>query len=146
MTMTQALLPLLARFARDERGASAVEFALIAPVLAVFVLGIAEIGHIGYQRTDMHSALRAGSQYVLNGGRDLDTARTIVERSWSSMPDDGVVEATKFCLCGTTQHACNAPCVDDSVPEAYIQLRASATLGGVTIDYGHSADDAVRIR
>lgn len=142
----KALFTALRTFAFDTRGVSAVEFGLIAPVLAVLVVGVAELGHVTYQRTDMHSAIRSGSQYVLNGGRDLDVARDIVERSWSSMPDDGLVETSRFCLCGASAHACNTPCSDNSVPEAFIQLRATATLGGITFDYGHAADDAVRIR
>jgi Flp pilus assembly pilin Flp len=137
---------LLRQFGADQRGVSAVEFGLIAPILAMLVLGVAELGHVTYQRTDMHSAVRSGAQYVLNGGRDVDIAQEIVERSWSSMPDDGEVEATRFCLCGASQHACNTPCSDNSVPEAFIQLRATATLGGIAYNYGHSADDAVRIR
>lgn len=146
MTMARTALALLQSFARDERGASAVELALIAPLLAVLTLGVAEFGHLTFQRTDMHGAIRSGSQYVLNGGRDLEVAREIVLRSWSTMPDDGQVQATRFCLCSNVEHACNAPCTDNSVPEAYIQLSARATLGGVTIGYGHSANDAVRIR
>lgn len=137
---------LMLRFTRDRRGASAVEFALIAPVLAAILLGIAEYGHIAYQRTDMHGALRSGGQYVLNGGRDLTVAREVVIRSWSSMPEDAVVEASRFCLCGDDPHACNSPCFDSSVPEAYINLHASATLGGVVVDTGESAEDAIRIR
>jgi hypothetical protein len=123
-----------------------VEFALLAPVLAVTLLGIAEVGHIVYQRTDMHGALRSGGQYALNGGRDLAAAREIVIRSWTAMPEDAVVEATRFCLCSNVAHACNSPCGGGSVPEAYISLSASATLGGIVVDYGDSADDAIRIR
>ncbi|MEZ5957301.1 MAG: TadE/TadG family type IV pilus assembly protein [Hyphomonadaceae bacterium] len=136
----------LRAFACDRGGASAVEFGLIAPVLALMLVGIAEVGRVAYQRTDMHSALRSGGQYVLNGGRDLAAAREIVIRSWTAMPEDAVVEATRFCLCGETQHACNSPCAGGSVPEAYISLRAHATLGGIVVDYGSSADDAIRIR
>lgn len=134
------------RFAGERRGASVVEFALIAPVLAALLLGVAEVGHITYQRTDMHGALRSGGQYVLNGGRDLEVAREIVIRSWSSMPEDALIEATRFCLCGDEEHACSSPCDDDSVPEAYISLRAQATLGGVVVDYGETAHDSIRIR
>lgn len=133
-------------FARDRRGASAVEFALVAPLLAVALLSIAEIGQVIYQRTDMHGALRTGGQYVLNGGRDLDVAEAIVTRSWSSRPEDGVVEATRFCLCAQEEHVCNAPCDDDSVPEAYITIQARGTLGGVVVEVGEHADDAIRIR
>jgi Flp pilus assembly pilin Flp len=137
---------MLRRFARDRRGASAVEFAVISPVLAVALLGVAEYGQVVYQRTDMHGALRSGGQYVLNGGRDLAVAEEIVERSWSSRPEDAVVEATRFCLCEDEEHACGSPCDDDSVPEAYVSITAHATLGGIVLDYGESADDAIRVR
>lgn len=136
----------LRTFARHRGGASAVEFGLLAPIFALMLLGIAEVGQVAYQRTDMHSALRSGGQYVLNGGRDLGVAREIVVRSWTAMPEDAVVEATRFCLCGNVAHACNSPCSGGSVPEAYISLQAHATLGGIVVDYGSSADDAIRIR
>lgn len=141
-----ALLASFRAFAGDARGASAVELALITPVLAVLLLGIAEFGQVFFQRTEMHGAVRSGAQYALNGGRDLDVASEIVTRSWNMMPADGEVEATRFCLCANAEHVCNAPCPDNSVPEAYMRLRASATLGGVAIAYGHSANDVVRIR
>ncbi|MEZ5970462.1 MAG: TadE/TadG family type IV pilus assembly protein [Hyphomonadaceae bacterium] len=133
-------------FVSDRRGASAVEFALIAPVLAVSLLGVAEVGRVVYQRTDMHGALRSGGQYVLNGGRDLAVAREIVLRSWTAMPEDAVVEATRFCQCSNLPHACNSPCAGGSVPEAYISLAAHATLGGIVVGYGDSVDDAIRVR
>lgn len=134
------------QFWRERRGTSAVEFALIAPVLAMTFLCVAEIGQIVYQRTDMHGALRSGGQYVLNGGRDLAVAREIVLRSWTTSPEDAVVEATRFCLCSNVEHACSSPCSGGSVPEAYINLSAHATLGGVVVDFGDSADDAIRVR
>jgi Flp pilus assembly pilin Flp len=137
---------LFKNFVSHRGGASAVEFGLIAPVLALMLVGIAEVGQVAYQRTDMHAALRSGGQYVLNGGRDLAVAREIVVRSWTAMPEDAVVETTRFCLCGETPHACNSPCSGGAVPEAYISLRAHATLGGIVIDYGSEADDAIRIR
>lgn len=140
------MLNLMGAFARDQRGAAAVEFGLIAPVLAVTLLGVAEVGQVVYQRTDMHASIRSGGQYVLNGGRDLAVAREVVLRSWNSIPEDGAVEATRFCLCSNVAHACATPCADDSVPEAYIKLSAHATLGGIVVDLGESADDAIRIR
>jgi len=133
-------------FLRNKCGASAVEFAIIAPVLAVALLGIAEVGQVIYQRTDMHGALRTGGQYVLNGGRDLDVVEELVLRSWNSRPEDAVVEASRYCLCGEIEHACNSPCVNSSIPEAYIMLQAHATLGGIVVEYGEDADDAIRIR
>lgn len=133
-------------FVEDDRGVSAVEFALIAPVLLFALLGLTEMGSQAYQRMDMHGALRTGGQYILNGGRDLDVAREVVERSWTSMPEDAVVETTRTCYCDTDEHACSTPCDDDSVPVAYINLRAHATLNGVLVSAGETADDSIRVR
>jgi Flp pilus assembly pilin Flp len=144
--MMRWLTSLHRRFGRNESGASAVEFAILAPVLALALLGVADFGQMAIQRTDMHGALRSGGQYLLNGGRDLTVAREIVLRSWSSMPEDGIVETSRFCLCGETEHVCSAPCSDGSVPTAYITLRAHATLGGMFIDSGESTDDTIRVR
>jgi Flp pilus assembly pilin Flp len=138
--------PIRSAFATDVRGASAVEFALIAPVLALALMGLAEMGYVVYQRAMHIGALRAGGQYVLNGGRDLDVTRDISMRSWSSRPEDGVVETSRFCLCGEAEHVCNEPCSDDSVPLVYISIQSHATLGGVIVDFGEAANDAVRIR
>ena len=131
---------------RDERGVMAIEFALVAPVIMITLVGVVEVGTMMYDRTEMHAALRSGAQYVMNGGRDTVTARDIVLRSWSSVPEDAVVNAVQFCLCSETAHACNAPCPDESVPESYIRLEASATIGSLVFSYGQRADDVIRIR
>ncbi|MGY1913969.1 TadE/TadG family type IV pilus assembly protein [Blastococcus sp. SYSU DS0973] len=45
---------------RDQRGASAVEFALIVPVLIMLVLGIAEFGHAFQVQGTLSAAAREG--------------------------------------------------------------------------------------
>ena len=45
---------------RNERGASAVEFALIVPLLIVLVLGIAEFGHAFQVQGTLSAAAREG--------------------------------------------------------------------------------------
>ena len=45
---------------RDERGASAVEFAFIVPLLIVLVLGIAEFGHAFQVQGTLSAAAREG--------------------------------------------------------------------------------------
>lgn len=131
---------------RDKAGVSAVEFALIVPVMMLVLLGIIEFGSILFDRTDMHTAVRSGVQYVMNGGRNTDDASNIVLMSWSTKPETGTVNVTRYCLCTEAEHACSLPCSDMSVPEAYIWIEASATLGGLVYSYGHKADEVVRIR
>jgi Flp pilus assembly protein TadG len=131
---------------RDERGVSAVEFALVAPVLLICLIGIYDVGSMVYKRTDMHAALRSGTQYFMNGGDDLAKAENIVEQAWTTKPDQVTVQAERFCQCGEEVHACNTLCDDDSYPAAYKRLRAMATIEGVLGDTNYSATQAIRVR
>lgn len=134
------------RLWRDDRGVSAVEFALVAPVLLMCLVGIYDIGTMIYKRADMQSALRSGTQYFMNGGDDLAKAESIVEQAWTTKPDQVTVEAERFCQCGEQVHACNVLCDDDSYPASYKRLRAMATIEGVLGDTDYSASQAIRVR
>jgi Flp pilus assembly protein TadG len=136
----------LKKFAKDERGVSAVEFALTAPVLMVSVLGVVDIGNIVYQRSDMESALRSGIQYFMNGGDNLSRAEAVVNQAWTTKPDTVTVVADRFCLCDTTPHACNVLCDDDTYPASYNRLRATATFPGILMENSQEANQSVRVR
>ena len=47
---------------RDTRGIGAAEFALIAPVLISFVIGISQVGKLFYASADMKNALASGAR------------------------------------------------------------------------------------
>jgi Flp pilus assembly protein TadG len=49
---------------RDERGASAVEFAFLVPVLLLLVLGIAEFGHAFQVQGTLSAAAREGARVM----------------------------------------------------------------------------------
>lgn len=134
------------RFSRDDSGVSAVEFALVAPVLLICLVGIYDVGTMVYKRTDMHSALRAGTQYFMNGGDDLQKAEDIVEQAWTTKPDQVTIQAERFCQCGDEIHACNVLCDDGSYPASYKRLRAMATIDGVLGDTSYSATQSIRVR
>jgi Flp pilus assembly protein TadG len=136
----------LQKFSRDESGVSAVEFALIAPVLLFSLLGVVDIGNVVYQRSDMESALRSGIQYFMNGGDDLARAEAVVNDAWTTKPEGVSVVAERFCLCDTTPHACNVLCDDDTYPASYNRLRATATFAGILTEDAHEASQSVRVR
>ena len=52
----------MTRRLRSERGASAVEFALIVPLLVLLVLGIAEFGHAFQVQGTLSAAAREGAR------------------------------------------------------------------------------------
>ena len=52
------------RLAADERGAAAVEFALIAPLLFMLIFGIFEFGRVWSQKNVYVGAAREGARYA----------------------------------------------------------------------------------
>ena len=47
---------------RDDKGIGAVEFALVAPVLISFIVGVSQVGRMFYANADMKSAIAAGAR------------------------------------------------------------------------------------
>jgi Flp pilus assembly protein TadG len=66
--MIRSLFSRFRRFARCERGASAVEFAFLAPVLIYLAIGMIDVGRYAYYSILAANAARAGAQY---GAQDL---------------------------------------------------------------------------
>ena len=74
----------MARRLRDVRGASAVEFALIVPILIVLVLGIAEFGHAFQVQGTLSAAAREGVR-AMALQNDPAAARAAVRGATSSL-------------------------------------------------------------
>lgn len=136
----------LRTFLRDRCGGPAVEFALIAPLLAGLMVAAADIAHIAFERSDMLGAARSGSQYFMAGGTDAERARVIIEQGWSTMPDNARVLVSRVCECGGETASCNILCPDTSVPIAYAVIEIEADIDGVFVDYYNRASDKVRVR
>src|SRR3954454_7434096 len=76
---------------RDERGASAVEFAFIVPLLLLLVLGIAEVGHTFQVQGTLSAAAREGVRAMALRNDPVD-ARAVVRQAASSL-DPGITDA-----------------------------------------------------
>ncbi|WP_170314850.1 TadE/TadG family type IV pilus assembly protein [Aquibium carbonis] len=67
------------RLARDRKGVSAVEFALIAPVFLVILAGVIDVGQMMQIRSELNTAVSAGANRILlnGGGLSAGTAEAI---------------------------------------------------------------------
>ena len=133
-------------FLKNRGGAAAAEMALIAPLLVGGFLVMADLGMTLFQRLDMHTAVRAGIQYAMNGGRNLSTTEEIVMQSWSGKPEDATVNASRYCLCDENAVSCTSWCSDDTAPRAYTRITAGGTLGVFVFSDPIYADEAARVR
>ena len=62
--MTRALAS-ITRFIRDTRAAAAAEFALVLPILIVFLLGIIDVGYYAWQINRAEKAVQIGARWAV---------------------------------------------------------------------------------
>ena len=132
-------------FARDTRGAAAVEFAIVAPVLALLLVGLVQGWFDVKQRMDAQTALQAGIRYYHQGGATDATAKALAIRAWPNKPAEGDVLINRSCTCSQVVVLCTATC--DSTPPAVTvsvatTYRANSLLGSENVQFQQS----VRIR
>jgi len=70
---------LLARIRRNQRGASLVEFALVAPVMCGFILGFLEFAHWAYVRATVAGAIEEVARTAGVGGAAVDPRAAEIE-------------------------------------------------------------------
>lgn len=66
---------------REERGAAAVEFALVVPILIVVVFGIINLGFVFAQQISLNNGARQGARYAIVDGRTCDQIKAETQDS-----------------------------------------------------------------
>ena len=76
--MLRPLLAATVRLRRDARGATAVEFALIAPALLMVLLGLMDLGYNIYTTTILEGAIqKAGRNSTIQGATSAEIDRSV---------------------------------------------------------------------
>lgn len=118
------------RLIRIEHGQALVELALTMPLLALLLLGAAEVGRLAYASIETANAARAGVQY---GAQNHITASDYQGMETAAL-DDGpnvsglAAAATNFCGCanGAASTCAAGDCAGSRIIE-YVQVNTSAT-------------------
>ena len=127
MAHTLALYTGLRRFIRpllrDRRGATAVQFALIATPLFLFLFGIEETARIMWTQSAINMAVEDGARYSsVSGPTGTCTAAATVQsyaasRAWGmSLPSGDFTATTAACGCQVTASVPFTPIVPKLVP------------------------------
>ncbi|MCZ2403968.1 pilus assembly protein [Paenarthrobacter sp. Z7-10] len=100
------------KFRNSERGAVAVELALVLPVLLLLVLGIMEFGRAYNVQISASQAAREGARYVAvnysTAGFSAATARTTALSSAPGLPAGSTVTITYTSASGATVPVCTS--------------------------------------
>ena len=114
------------KFIRDEQGVGAIEFALIAPFLAVVLLGIMSGWAYYTQNNYMRDSVEVAGKYFLQGGTSQDVALNIAKAAWTDKPADGTVVLNQTCTCAGAAASCGGVCSGGSIPQTYWTIEASS--------------------
>ena len=108
---------LLSRFRRDQSGASAAEFAMVVPVLLLFLVGTLDVGLYSWSINQAEKAVQAGTRHAV--ATDM-VASGLADYSFAvdgGIPQGTVVPISAFpgVTCTNTSCSCNGSCEPFSI-------------------------------
>lgn len=128
---------------RDASGSAAVEFAIIAPVLAAALVGMLDLGQFFYERADINSALRMAAQTAMSdpGTKKVtDVLNTFKSRKQFSGILNFEYNAVRFCACPDMSEAgkmvktsCELSCPTSVSPSVFYRISGGTKLNGILI-------------
>ena len=107
------------RLRQDRDGAAAVEFAILVPVIAAILTGVANYGLATFDKMELTSAARAGAQYALLDATDTAAIATAVVNSTNLSITASDVTTTQFC---EDSAGAAATCGDASATRTYMTV------------------------
>jgi Flp pilus assembly protein TadG len=118
---------------RNERGAAAVEFALVLPLLVLLFVGIAEMGRLYYLQATLSGAAREGAR-VMALQNDAGAARAAVQTAAGTVAlsdsQIAVFPATGSCLSTTAAATQATISITLTTPLVTSMFGASVTVHG----------------
>jgi len=143
------------RAAGDTRGAAAIEFGFVVPILALMVVATADIGFGVYRKMQVEDAAQAGAEWAIRNGFDSNGITNAVTNATNASIAASPAPQ-QFCGCATgssvSSATCGTPCPGGAMPGTYAtvsaQLAYNTTLNYVVVpsNYNFSAQSTVRLR
>jgi len=119
-------MTLVRKFLRHSGGASALEFAILSPILAGLVIYGFDTWELINRKQDMHAAVNATANYYMAGGGDDPTAQTIGMSGWPNRPGDAAITLSRACSCAGAVSDCSTVCaVTQQAPETRVTITAT---------------------
>ena len=127
MSIERTAKRFLRRLRRHSSGAAAVEFALIAPVLAGLLLPMVDFGIGAYEKMRVESAAEAGAQYALANASSYSASLITTAVQSATTLASVAVTPNESCNCITnstigTAISCTSTCADGSTPGTFISV------------------------
>jgi len=114
------------RIVADKSGASAVEFALVLPVLVLLLIGMSDYGALAFQTMEVSAAAHAGADYAIHNGWNSSAIQTAVTSATSlTVSASPAPQLSKGCLSGNTVvFQTGATCSSGGTAGSYVIVNA----------------------
>lgn len=118
-----------ARLGRSRRGAAAVEFALLAPIVIAALAGLANYGMAMFEKMELESAARAGVQMAITNRAGTTAIQNAVINATSLSLTSGDVTLTESCWCADVSgtETCGNTCSDGDPAQYFMTVSVSKT-------------------
>lgn len=123
--MIKKIKNLSKKLRQNDNGTSALELALIMPILLFFMVGTLDLGSAFVRKMELSNAAKAGVQYAmvrkpLQG--DLTNIRgAVVSALAGSGNDSTTINTELYCMCLAVKQACTTTCTDENV-SAFVNI------------------------
>jgi Flp pilus assembly protein TadG len=120
--------------ARDRgsiSGTAAIEFAIVATILAVMAMGVLDAGIGLYRKMQVQDAAQAGAYYAMNHGYVPAAITTAVTAATKYSQIAASPAPRQYCGCpstvGIADATCGTTCADGLKAPTYVEISAQAT-------------------
>jgi len=138
------------------RGASMIEFAIIAPMLIAATVCAVDLGMVSYRNLQVQDAAQTGAQYAALHGFNTSNISSAITNATSYAGISASPAPTQFCGCASTSGistiACGSQCPGAIAAGTYVTASAQATYTTILPypviqnSYALSAQSTVRIQ
>ena len=122
------------RIAQASDGSAAVEFAIIAPVLILSILGMAEIGFSIHEASRIDQAMRNGVEVALDDPGAVQVEAVLDRADWSDgqgTRSDWSVERRCECPSGTAVCGTGSACSGNQQMDVFYDITGSRFYEGI---------------
>ena len=137
-------------------GLAAVEFGLIAPLLALALICTIDLGLGVFRKMQVQNAAQAGAEYALTHGFVASSIKTATTSATSYSAIQPTPDPVQFCGCpsatGVTAAGCSSTCNGGAKAGTYVTVSAQATYSTLIpypmlpASYPFSAQSTVRMQ
>jgi Flp pilus assembly protein TadG len=131
LAVRQALCRFISNGEEGIRGVAAIELAIIAPVLLLFLICTLDLGIGIYRNMQVQNAAQAGAQYAIVHGFKVSSISSAVTNATSFTGISADPAPNQFCGCaastGVTAAVCGSKCPAGPTAATYVTVSARGT-------------------